>query len=474
MPEQFLHGIEVVEIDDGIRPIQTVKSSVIGLIGTAPDADATTFPLNTPVLLAGQQRLAAKLDPDGLGNGTLKDACDAIFDQTGAMVVVIRVEEDADANVTLSNVIGDGALYTGVHALLAARSEVKVTPRILIAPGFTSLRPTGVASIAVDAGGTGYTTATVAITGGGGSGATAEAVIEGGVITAITIGGAGFGYTAAPTVTITGDGNGAAATATTGQVANPVVAELQGIAERLRAMVYVDGPNTTDAAAITYREDWGSDRILVIDPHVMVWDTDSSTTVAQPASARFAGRRAWLDNEKGFWWSISNQTLTGVVGIARPIDFNMADPNSIANYLNEAEVATIIQKDGYRTWGNRTTSADPLWAFEAVRRTADMVYESIEQAFLWAMDRPFSAQLLLDIEGSVNAYLRHLKAVGAILGGRAWLDAELNTATELQAGKLYIDFDIEPPAPMEHLTFRAHRNAGYYEELVAEVAAAAQ
>ena len=40
MPEQFLHGVEVVELDDGIRPIRTVKSSVIGLIGTAPDADA--------------------------------------------------------------------------------------------------------------------------------------------------------------------------------------------------------------------------------------------------------------------------------------------------------------------------------------------------------------------------------------------------------------------------------------------------
>lgn len=37
MPAAFLHGIETVEIDDGIRPIETVKSSIIGLIGTAPD-----------------------------------------------------------------------------------------------------------------------------------------------------------------------------------------------------------------------------------------------------------------------------------------------------------------------------------------------------------------------------------------------------------------------------------------------------
>ena len=29
MPEQFLHGVEVVEIDSGPRPIRTVRSSVI-------------------------------------------------------------------------------------------------------------------------------------------------------------------------------------------------------------------------------------------------------------------------------------------------------------------------------------------------------------------------------------------------------------------------------------------------------------
>jgi phage tail sheath protein FI len=38
MPEQFLHGIEIVEIDTGARPISTVRSSVIGLIGTAPNS----------------------------------------------------------------------------------------------------------------------------------------------------------------------------------------------------------------------------------------------------------------------------------------------------------------------------------------------------------------------------------------------------------------------------------------------------
>ncbi|MFM9726173.1 phage tail protein, partial [Streptomyces scabiei] len=102
MAEQYLHGAEVVEIDNGARPIRTAQSGVIGLVGTAPDADATAFPLNTPVLIAGSRREAVKL---GAG-GTLPQAIDGIFDQIGAVVVVIRVDEGVDSAATQSNVIG--------------------------------------------------------------------------------------------------------------------------------------------------------------------------------------------------------------------------------------------------------------------------------------------------------------------------------------------------------------------------------
>ena len=87
MADHFLHGVEVVEIDNGPRPIRTVRSSVIGLVGTAPDADEQRFPLNTPVLIAGSRLEAAKLG----ATGTLPMAIDGIFDQAGALVVVIRV-----------------------------------------------------------------------------------------------------------------------------------------------------------------------------------------------------------------------------------------------------------------------------------------------------------------------------------------------------------------------------------------------
>lgn len=142
MSELFLHGVEVIEIDDGPRPIRTVRSSVIGICGTAPDADETAFPLNTPVLIAGSRLKAAKLDTTGNGAGTLPNALDAIFDQIGAVVVVVRVDEGIDDAATMTNVVGgynDGH-PTGVHAFSAASSVVGFTPRILIAPGYTHQR----------------------------------------------------------------------------------------------------------------------------------------------------------------------------------------------------------------------------------------------------------------------------------------------------------------------------------------------
>jgi phage tail sheath protein FI len=468
MGMQFLHGVEVLEVSDGLRPIRTPASSVIGLIGTAPEADADAFPLDTPVLLIGQPRKAALLGDAG----TLKDALDGIWDQGSATVVVVRVEEGVDQAATISNLIGDRALKTGVHAFMAAQSVVATTPRILVAPGYTGVRPTGVSGIAVDAGGSGYAAATTTVTitpAAGdttGTGAEAVAVVTDGAVTGITLTRAGIGYTAPPTVTIAGDGTGGTATATVGTVGNPVVAELLGIAPRLRAVVIADGPNTTLEDAATYRGDWGSDRVYIVDPYVQVWDTDIDGAVDQPASARVAGVISRMDHEKGFWWSPSNQVINGIVGTSRPVGWSIGDPHSEANWLNEREITTIIRREGFRLWGNRTTSADPQWAFLSVRRTADMVYEAVEAAFLWAMDRPLSPQLVLDIQESVNAYLRTLKARGAILGGRCWLDPELNTPAELMAGHLTLDFDIEPPAPMERLTFRAHRDAGYYTELV--------
>ena len=124
MTTNFLHGVEVVELTSGVRPIQTVRSSVIGLIGTAPAADAAVFPLNEPVLIAGSRSKANKLGT----TGTLGPAMDGIFQQIGATVVVVRVDEGADDAATLANVAGSATAQTGAR-LYQSRVNARHQPQ---------------------------------------------------------------------------------------------------------------------------------------------------------------------------------------------------------------------------------------------------------------------------------------------------------------------------------------------------------
>lgn len=382
MPDQFLHGVEVVEITDGLRPIQTVQSAVIGIIGTAPDADADVFPLNTPVLLAGRPPASADIG----SSGTLKNAIDGIYDQAGAVVVVVRVEEGVNNAATLDNVIGDAGDNTGVHAFKTSQSVLGVTPRILIAPGFSF------------------------------------------------------------------------------EIA--VTTELLVVANKVRGIVVADAGNATGTAAAsqTFASGFGSDRLYCVFPYVKV--LREGVESAEPTSSRAAGLIAKSDNDRGFWWSPSNQEILGIVGTATPIDFQLGEASSLANILNENKVATVIRQDGFRLWGNRSTTTDTNWMFLQTRRTADIINQSLLRAHMWAVDRNITKTYISDVTAGVNSYLNDLKAQGAILGGNCWADPELNTPTAIAQGKVYFSFDFTPPYPAEHVTFRSLLTKDYLEDIV--------
>lgn len=468
--ESFLHGAEVLDIDSGSRTIQTISTSIIGIVGTAPDADPDAFPLNTPVLIAGSELEAARLDMTGEGAGTLPMAMDSIFDQTKPVVIVVRVEEGDDTAETLANVLGgvnaQTGQYLGVHALLAAESRTGYKPKILCVPGFTHTRREGaLTSVSVTNAGSGYTSAPKVTFSGGGSGSslvlpTAHAELgeagDSGKVLSVAIDDPGQNMTTAPVITFEGgEGTGAVATANIGIIGNAVASEMTGIAEKLGAVVIVDGPNTVDADAIDYGKDFGNKRLYVVDPKVLKTDNDGKTVTAW-SSPCVCGLIAKMDNERGFWWSPSNQVINGITGTARTIDFQMGDYSCRANLLNENNIATVIRQDGYRLWGNRTLSSDQKWAFLSVVRTADTINESLLKAHLWAVDRGITKNYVEEVIEGVNAYLRHLKSVGAILGGQCWADRDLNTADQISAGHIYFDFDFTPVYPAEHITFRSH------------------
>ncbi|WP_311276174.1 phage tail sheath subtilisin-like domain-containing protein [Methylobacterium sp. WCS2018Hpa-22] len=463
----FLHGVETVTVDSGPRSIQAVRSSVIGLVYTAPEADPVKFPLNVPVLFNRRADMA------GLGKtGTGPRALDGIFDQIGALVVGVRVPHSTTERGGLAFVVGgvdsDTGALTGVHALRAAESMLGVSPMILIAPGFTHQRINAAKRAAIRNQGSGYTTATVSFAGGGPDAILpkAKATIVDGKVTAIVFNFFGYYITESLTMTISGDGTGATGVVVIDDFANPVVAELLGVAEELRAHIIADGPSTTDTAALAYRGDFGSRRIFLVDPKVSGFSTTAKAYVDEPASARVAGHIAWVDDQFGFWESPSNKVLKGVGGLGRPID--SIGKNSRANILNENRIATVIRDNGFRLWGNRTLSDDPKFTFLSISRTADMVDLSIAKAHRWAVDRGITKTYFSDVTMSVNAFLRSLKTRGAIQGGECWVDEEFNTAADIADGHATFSYDFGGIYPAERLTFRSSLTDKYIANIFAK------
>ena len=240
---------------------------------------------------------------------------------------------------------------------------------------------------------------------------------------------------------------------------------LIAVADRLRGVAVVEGPSETDSEATAYAARLtASRRAYFVDPQVRIADGAGGAKDA-PASARVAGVIARTDHERGFWWSPSNRPVAGVLGTARPIDFELGNPSSRANVLNEAKVATVIREDGYRLWGNRTLSADPKYAFLSVSRTADLIQDSIQRAHRWAVDRNITRTYLEAVSEAVEDYLASLVSDGAIAGGSC-VPSDTNTAAKIGDGQACFDVEFSTYSPAERVTFRVALTDDHLEEVL--------
>lgn len=229
---------------------------------------------------------------------------------------------------------------------------------------------------------------------------------------------------------------------------------LDALAAKLRAVAIVDGPNTTDEAAMAYAENFGSKRVFMVDPGVQYWDTVLSATVDAPGSAWAAGMFAYTDAEYGFWASPSNKELVGITGTTRPVEFLDGDETCRANLLNNANICTIIRDDGFRLWGNRTLSSDPKWSFVTRVRTMDIVMDAILYGHKWAVDRSITKTYIKDVTEGLQAFMRDLKNQGAIINFEVYADTELNTASQLEQGKVFWNIRFTDVPPAENPNFR--------------------
>ncbi|HDL6028856.1 TPA: phage tail sheath protein [Mannheimia haemolytica] len=130
--DTYLHGVEVVEVNAGGVTISTAATSVIGVVCTGDQADAETFPLNTPVLITNPLNYLEKAG----STGTLRRTLNSIGSIVKAPTVIVRVAESDDSDTLTANIVGtqENGKFTGIKALLTAQSTVFVKPKLLCVP----------------------------------------------------------------------------------------------------------------------------------------------------------------------------------------------------------------------------------------------------------------------------------------------------------------------------------------------------
>lgn len=470
MPANYLHGIETTEVERGTRPIRVVKSAVIALVGTAPAG-----PVNELTLCLNDTH-AAQFGTHQSGF-SIPEALQGIYDFGAGTVLVVNVldpaihstkvadqpQQFADNDLlqlahgalqSLQLKSGDGSVTHGEGSDYAVNLLTGQVKRL------TTGSITANAPIKAD-----YTYADP------------SQVTPADIIGGITLAGRRTGLKAFqdsynqlgffPKLFI----------APGFSTLKAVTADLAIAAGQVGGVAYVDAPiGATVQQVLAGRGPSGainfntsSDRVRLCYPHVKVYDATLGERL-QPLSIRAAGLRAKVDHDHGYWWSSSNQPLLGVIGLERPLTARIDDANSEVNLLNENGITTVFNAfgSGLRLWGNRTAawpSVTHMRNFENVRRTKDVVDESIRYSALQFVDQPITTSLITSITESVNLFLRKLIGDGALLGGECWYDPARNPQTELEQGHALFNYKLTVPLPFERGTFETEITGDYLVNL---------
>ncbi|WP_165747609.1 phage tail sheath C-terminal domain-containing protein [Klebsiella aerogenes] len=485
-----LHGVETIELTSGTVAVMTIQTAIIGLVGTAPDASTGTpasGTSGTPILNNTVDFAATTTGRSG--NVLRVDAQAGLPPSENPAAVPTMAEWDA-ASLTLKVTLGcddKGVLTATAADVVAAVAEVQDS-KISAKGGGTGLVSPFSLQLAGGEDEPFPLNTPVAVVGTtmvsrlGEKGTLKQALNEindqRNALTVVVRVAEDAKEEAQRAAVLAGIGMLASAKSVTTYQPRIVIAPgfseddavgkaLETVAGKLRAVAYVDcASGATLQEVVQRRQSYGA-RVELLRPRVQVSDA-SGQLVYRPYSAFAAGLRARIDYEKGWWWSKSNQDINNILGVEQVDEFILGEENCDANLLNMQNVSTIIRRAGFKHWGNRLCATDPQWRFESVRRTADVIEDSIQESMLEYVDRPLDRENADDIIGTINAYLRQLVNLGAIFGGRAWLDEELNTAESMAAGVLYINYDFGPKSPTELISLRVRVNNNYaLEEMLA-------
>ena len=445
MTAAYHHGSETIRVNGGSVPVSQVDGAIIGIVGSAPIGE-----VNTLKLCISKKDFAQFGDLKDKGY-SLPDALDILSRYAAGQVYVINVLDPTkhrtvinDEGITVDgNTLRSKTEYAGLIELnLQAGSDPLVSGVDYHADlltgeiKFTALKENVKAT---------YTYADPS--------KVTEDDIKGGVDGAtgarkgfemLRAGFNLFGADAKILICPQYDKTATMATA------------LETLATQLNAICYIQAPKgTTLAKAIAGRGPEGTinfktsgDRTQLFFPHVL-----GERNTLESLATHAAGLRMLTDVEHGYWFSISNRQLKGVIGTEIPLTARVDDVQSETNRLNAVGITTVFNSfgTGFRLWGNRLAcypTVTHISNFEVVQRTADLIDESIRRVELQYVD-PIDEALLDSLLGTVETYMSTLRS---IVGFSVSLDPDANLVDAFSKGQVPIQYDFTPKIPSERIT----------------------
>lgn len=456
----YLHGVETVEEEIGGQTVQIVKSAVIALVGIAPAGSAQTL------VLALNETDDAQFG-DAVPGFNIPKTLGIIREMAGDCPVMVvnvfnvatNLSQVTDEVVTVAN--GSFTLANAPVGAITVKNADGTAATIAEGTDYKFDSFGKFTALSGDvANGTGYKISYKKLNTASINAAQINGGVDGsGVRTGLALYDVAyntFGYR--PKIFI-----------------SPVFCELTGVAPALaaaaakqRGVYALDAPQgTTVAGAIAGRGVAGSfnfntsdQRALLLYPYLKAFDEATAADGLYPYSAFMAGLIVATDNDFGYWYSPSNKQITAATGIERVIQWALNDDNCEANLLNAAGIITVAAGfgTGMRAWGNRNASfpTSPLEKnFINIRRTDDMVSESMEEAALPFVDQPITQGTIDAMREQGNALMRTLIQRGAVLpGSRVKYNKSDNPASQLAAGQIVFERVYMVPTPAERVTYK--------------------
>ncbi len=445
----YLHGVETINKGNAPKNVSEVKTSVIGIVGRAASSGWTEEPaVNTPIVIMKKEDVENKLgtsDEEGTLPYYLKKMYEQ-FDKQIPLIIAVNVGTDSgssepeDTNIYLvdheGNIITDseGNPIVIGDTIADAMDEVSGGDETE-APEVTAgdvagnvVRKTGV-----------------------------YALLKSQVVT---------GYV--PRIIIA-----------PGYSQNLEVAQaMVSVCETLRARGFVDiDSDVENELSLALASRGNSEKVGgIYNTRIsLFWPKLKSGDALYPMSLAAAAVRAKtdMDTSKGYHWSISSQSINGFSGLDIPVTYSLNVSSADSQILNSRGIVTVKNVGGLKFCGNRNSSFDSESSggntdhevFEVTKTTGDVIEESIEYYTEQKIDQPINNVWIDSIVSDVNAFLRKLKARGAIAGGQCWYDPDENEPTEIMAGHIIFNYDDAATPPADRVTYQRSYNVDYLAQL---------